>query len=66
MLFGLPGNIMIILIASRKHNKTLSPSVYMTSMAVVDTILVTISAIFQPLYYGTELFKNRDMSNVYV
>jgi hypothetical protein len=64
LILGLPGNIMIILIASRKHNRTVSPSVYMIAMAIVDAILISLSAIFQPLYYGTNFITEREISNV--
>jgi hypothetical protein len=57
-IFGLPGNLLIIIIASRKHNRDLSPSVYMTAMAVVDSILLLLSVVFLPLFFGTELIRN--------
>jgi hypothetical protein len=38
--FGVPGNILTIMVANRKHNRKLSPSVYMTAMAVADTIFL--------------------------
>ena len=57
-IIGFPGNIMIILVATRKHNLLLSPCIYMTAMAVADTVLLLTSVIFQPLYYGTTLMKH--------
>ena len=38
--FGVPGNIMTILVANRKHNRKLSPCIYMTAMAVADTLFL--------------------------
>jgi hypothetical protein len=57
LIFGLPGNIMIIVIASRKHNRHLSASVYMSAMAFVDAVLLLMEAILWPVLYGTHLVK---------
>ncbi|XP_064628955.1 growth hormone secretagogue receptor type 1-like [Lineus longissimus] len=38
--FGIPGNILTIIVANRKHNRRVSPCIYMTAMAVVDTIFL--------------------------
>jgi hypothetical protein len=40
VIFGIPGNIMTVLVANRKHNKKLSPCIYMTAMAVADTVFL--------------------------
>jgi uncharacterized YccA/Bax inhibitor family protein len=55
VVFGIPGNIITVLVASRKHNKELSPCVYMEAMAVVDglflvghTLFITIVIIYFP------------------
>jgi hypothetical protein len=37
---GVPGNIMAILVASREHNRKLSPCIYMIAMAVADTVVL--------------------------
>ena len=57
-IIGFPGNMMIILVGTRKHNLLLSPCIYMTAMAVADTVLLLASVIFPPLYYGTTFMKN--------
>jgi hypothetical protein len=50
-LIGVPGNILSILIANRKHNRELSPCIYMKAMAVADTLELVQHAFFQPLAY---------------
>ncbi|XP_064622610.1 cysteinyl leukotriene receptor 1-like [Lineus longissimus] len=40
VIFGIPGNILSVLIATRKRNRGLSPCIYITAMAVVDTALL--------------------------
>jgi hypothetical protein len=57
LILGLPGNVMIVIIARRKHNRHVSASVYMSSMAVVDAALLLMSAIFWPILYGTDLIQ---------
>ena len=37
---GVPGNIFVILIAGRKHNRNLSPCIYMLAMSISDTVLL--------------------------
>ncbi|XP_064619894.1 thyrotropin-releasing hormone receptor-like [Lineus longissimus] len=37
---GIPGNILAIIVANRKNNKQLSPSIYITAMGVADTVLL--------------------------
>jgi hypothetical protein len=49
--FGVPGNILSIFVANRRHNRKLSPSVYMTAMAVVDTIFLLEATWFYSLFY---------------
>jgi hypothetical protein len=39
-VLGIPGNIMVILIASKEHNRKLSPCIYMIAMALADTVLL--------------------------
>jgi hypothetical protein len=41
---GIPGNLMAILIASKEHNRKLSPCIYMIAMAVADTVLLLVVA----------------------
>jgi hypothetical protein len=38
--FGIPGNILTLLVANRKHNRKLSPCVYMSAMACADTVFL--------------------------
>jgi hypothetical protein len=50
-IIGIPGNILTILVAKRPRNKDLSPCIYMTSMAIVDTaVLVIIAGVFSFIY----------------
>ena len=37
---GLPGNILAVLVANRKHNRKLSPCIYIMAMGVADTVLL--------------------------
>ena len=60
LAFGLPGNVLIILIANRKHNRHLSPSIYMTAMAVVDSITLLLSGVYFSLFYGSEVIPEAD------
>jgi hypothetical protein len=50
VVFGVPGNILSILVANRKHNQRLSPCVYMGAMAVADTLILVEVAWFQPIF----------------
>jgi hypothetical protein len=40
VVIGVPGNVIAILIATRKHNRNLSPCIYMMAMGVADTVLL--------------------------
>ncbi|XP_064619896.1 probable G-protein coupled receptor 139 [Lineus longissimus] len=40
LVFGLPGNVLAIIIANRRNNRHLSPCIYMTAMGVADLVLV--------------------------
>jgi phosphotransferase system glucose/maltose/N-acetylglucosamine-specific IIC component len=40
VVFGVPGNILAIIVANRKHNRKLSPSIYMTAMGLADTLFL--------------------------
>jgi threonine/homoserine/homoserine lactone efflux protein len=40
VVVGIPGNVMAIIVANRKHNRRLSPCIYMTAMGVADTVLL--------------------------
>jgi hypothetical protein len=53
---GIPGNFMSILVANRKHNKNLSPCVYISAMAVADTTFLVGMAWFMPLIQMTIYF----------
>jgi hypothetical protein len=37
VVVGVPGNIISAVVATREHNKHLSPCIYMTALAVADT-----------------------------
>jgi hypothetical protein len=51
--FGVPGNILTLLVASRKHNRKLSPCVYMSAMAGTDTVfLLEITWYYSVFYRG--------------
>jgi hypothetical protein len=47
LTIGVPGNIISILVANRKRNQSLSPCIYMTAMAVADTLLL----LMQPCFF---------------
>jgi hypothetical protein len=50
---GIPGNILSILVANRKHNRKLSPCTYMTAMAVSDTLfLLEVTWYYSVSYQG--------------
>jgi hypothetical protein len=38
--FGVPGNVISIFVANRKQNRGLSPCIYMSAMAIADTLLL--------------------------
>jgi phosphotransferase system glucose/maltose/N-acetylglucosamine-specific IIC component len=38
--FGVPGNILAMIVANRKHNRNVAPCIYMAAMAVADTIFL--------------------------
>jgi hypothetical protein len=40
VILGVPGNILSVVVANRKHNRNLSPCVYMAAMGVVDTVFL--------------------------
>jgi hypothetical protein len=52
LILGFPGNLLIILIANRRHNKHISASVYMQAMAVVDTIVVVVAVFHIPFLHS--------------
>jgi hypothetical protein len=39
-IVGIPGNALAVIVANRKHNRQLSPCIYMTAMGVADTVLL--------------------------
>jgi hypothetical protein len=51
VILGVPGNAISVLIANRKHNKKLSPCIYMTGMAVADTAFLLEVAWFYSTFY---------------
>jgi hypothetical protein len=51
--FGVPGNILTLLVANRKHNRKLSPCVYMSAMACADTVfLLEVMWYYSVFYQG--------------
>jgi hypothetical protein len=46
---GIPGNVIAMLVANRKHNKHLSPCLYISAMAVADTLFLLGMAWFMPV-----------------
>ena len=48
---GVPGNVLIVMVTTRKHNRHVSACVYMTGMAIVDTVVLLNSMIFHLLVY---------------
>jgi hypothetical protein len=51
--FGVPGNILTLLVANRKHNRKLSPCIYMSAMACADTVfLLEITWYYSVFYPG--------------
>jgi hypothetical protein len=53
---GIPGNILALLVANRKHNKNLSPCIYITAMALADTLFLVGQSWFMPLIQMTVYF----------
>jgi hypothetical protein len=51
VVFGIPGNMISIVVATREHNRHLSPCVYMSAMAVIDTMLLINTAWFVPIIF---------------
>ena len=37
---GIPGNVLVFFVMTLKHNRTLSPSIYMTAMALSDNLVL--------------------------
>jgi hypothetical protein len=63
VVFGIPGNILSVLIAARKRNRALSPCVYIIAMAVVDTAQLIQISWFYPFFFselGKKIFRPRD------
>ncbi|XP_064627969.1 growth hormone secretagogue receptor type 1-like [Lineus longissimus] len=52
---GIPGNVLTIFVANRKHNKSLSPCIYMTALAVSDTIYLIGLVLFLPVMHSSRL-----------
>jgi hypothetical protein len=62
-VLGVPGNIISILVANRKHNSHLSPCVYISAMAVADSVLLLQQAWFLMVIYwglGANIKYGRD------
>jgi hypothetical protein len=61
VILGIPGNLLTIAVAQRRQNRHLSPCIYMTAMAVVDTILLVVISLFLPIFYGKYYMNRRDL-----
>jgi hypothetical protein len=62
VIIGVPGNILAILVANRKHNRALSSCIYMKAMAVADTSELVTQAIGFPIMHsqGGKTVVHRD------
>ncbi|XP_064632599.1 uncharacterized protein LOC135490944 [Lineus longissimus] len=49
--FGIPGNILTMLVANRKHNRKLSPCVYMSAMAATDLMFLLEVAWYYSVFF---------------
>jgi hypothetical protein len=54
--FGVPGNILAMFVANRKHNRNLAPCIYMAVMAVADTIFLLETMWFFTLFTPGRLY----------
>ncbi|XP_064642690.1 thyrotropin-releasing hormone receptor-like isoform X3 [Lineus longissimus] len=64
VVLGVPGNVLSIFVANRKHNRALSPCIYMKAMAVADMLVLIQQAIGLPLLYtdiGAQIVYRRDI-----
>jgi hypothetical protein len=52
VLIGVPGNVLSIFVANRKHNRALSPCIYMKAMAVADTMVLIENAVGHTLVFS--------------
>jgi hypothetical protein len=60
-ILGIPGNILILLLASRPQNRNISASVYMRAMAVVDSIVVVVATLHIPFFYSHIVEESREL-----
>ena len=51
VVVGIPGNMLSIVVTTREQNRRLSPCVYMTAMAVVDTLQLVGMVCWVPLIW---------------
>ncbi|XP_064621121.1 uncharacterized protein LOC135483979 [Lineus longissimus] len=51
VVFGIPGNMISVVVTTREHNRHLSPCIYMSAMALVDTLLLVNTAWFVPIIF---------------
>jgi hypothetical protein len=61
---GVPGNVVSILVANRKHNRALSPCIYMKAMAVADSLVLLEHGFALPIMYweiGQTIVDMRDV-----
>jgi hypothetical protein len=56
VVFGVPGNILAMLVANRKHNRNLAPCLYMAAMAAVDTLFLLETLWFYTLFTPGRLY----------
>jgi hypothetical protein len=53
VIFGIPGNVITITVATRRHNRQSSSSIYMAAIAVADSILlIQVAWFFSMIYWN--------------
>ena len=62
LVFGVPGNILSVVVLSRKRMRNTTTSVYLRILAIVDTTVLLISVPRQMLYYYASI-KVTNLSN---
>ena len=62
VVFGIPGNVIAFCVALRRHNRHLSPCVYIAGIAVADlSILITNSVFYIFWEETTGILTSREM-----
>ena len=52
VLFGIPGNLLVITIAFRKSNRHLSSCTYLAALGMADTVILIGVAWTRPVWFG--------------